>query len=668
MYLFKVSQISLSSVLLKIQFPCVVFVVLLFSLNTSAQFDVHEHIRLLNDGKNDSIKTEAGFQLASYYSVRDLDSLFYYIEAYKPLLKQDSKEYVSVLKGLSIYYRRKEKFELFETYIDSAIQMALKIDDLEAYIDVSNSKIRRRLVIEDYKSAVELIVENLEISKQLLAGEHSDQLLLDYTKLMEYKARIESKSGQYKKALHTHKEVFDIVIKLGDSIRICESKLNIAKGYYKLENYDAALPLFIACRKYINDNKIEIYFGIPESMLLQIYIKQNKLDKAKEVYEDLKLIDKNVDGYRAYTNGYMDLMLGNYDIAVGNYNLAIKRCHAGLDKMNLDNYAANQEEACECLKTAYIGIKDYEKALFYVKELIKISEASVIFDSQLILNIQEVRSNTSDEQHKTMLANSLLKQKQAFTLEKQNILIKDRSQLTIFLNIFIFLLLGLISVVFLLNQKAQKQKKLISKKMNDKQVLLKEIHHRVKNNFQVIQSLLNLHANQLNDPLLSEPLLEARNRIRSMAMVHENLYGTTSLGEIEMAGYFSSLIDSICEGFDRKKIKSKVQTNDLIVTIDEAVPLGLILNELITNSVKYSANEDGDIFFEIKFEHINEDVYSLYYHDIGPGIPEEIDLENLNSLGLELVQILIKQLNGEVIITNESGFTLRTEFLIKRKN
>ena len=199
--------------------------------------------------------------------------------------------------------------------------------------------------------------------------------------------------------------------------------------------------------------------------------------------------------------------------------------------------------------------------------------------------------------------------------------------------------------------------------LEEKEVLLREIHHRVKNNMQIISSLLNLQSRHLNDEKTVNVLKESRNRVRSMAMVHEELYRSHDLSKIDFADYIQRLLSGLFSsyGVDYDFIKSEINVEDILLTIDIAVPCGLVINELISNSLKHAFVQGQKGKISLKF-HSDCEKYILTVADDGIGIPENIDLENTKTLGLQLVNTLVKQLSGNITIYKDTGTLFKIVF------
>jgi two-component sensor histidine kinase len=199
-----------------------------------------------------------------------------------------------------------------------------------------------------------------------------------------------------------------------------------------------------------------------------------------------------------------------------------------------------------------------------------------------------------------------------------------------------------------------------------KDATIREIHHRVKNNLQVISGLLELQKEDVSDEIVKAALSEGQNRVRSVALIHHNLYQHESLSSLSFKSFLPELVKNISDVYSSKKqtIEVEILGNDIILDIDTVVSLGLILNELITNAYKYaiSAEKKPKVTFQIAEQTVGN--FSMIYQDNGPGIPKGIDFENSSSLGLRLIKGLIEQLSGTVKYNYNNG----AEFIFYFKN
>lgn len=203
----------------------------------------------------------------------------------------------------------------------------------------------------------------------------------------------------------------------------------------------------------------------------------------------------------------------------------------------------------------------------------------------------------------------------------------------------------------------------INKSLKEKDVLLKEIHHRVKNNLQIVSSLLSLQSRYMNEPGSVEIFKESQSRIKSMALIHEKLYQTGDLTRIDLAEYVNELVSDLFRSYNVNPhlVKYRMKSNSILLDINTAIPCGLIINELVTNSIKhaFSDNASGEIFIEIKCD---ADDFILKVQDNGIGFPKELDLNNIKTLGLQLVTNLTNQLEGEIELIKEGGTCFQIKF------
>jgi two-component sensor histidine kinase len=203
----------------------------------------------------------------------------------------------------------------------------------------------------------------------------------------------------------------------------------------------------------------------------------------------------------------------------------------------------------------------------------------------------------------------------------------------------------------------------IKASLKEKEMLLKEIHHRVKNNLQVISSLLYLQSQNIVDKPLLEMFLDSRNRVRSMALVHERLYQSRDLARVDFAEYIRNLVSYLFRSYEvhSNVIKQKINIADVSLGIDAAVPCGLILNELVSNSLKH-AFPDGRVG-EIRIGLSSDNgKFTLMVSDNGVGFPKDLDLRNTQSLGLQLVNTLVEQLEGTIELDRSGGTAFEITF------
>lgn len=205
----------------------------------------------------------------------------------------------------------------------------------------------------------------------------------------------------------------------------------------------------------------------------------------------------------------------------------------------------------------------------------------------------------------------------------------------------------------------------VKSSLNEKEVLIKEIHHRVKNNLQIISSLLNLQAEKIKDADARGKFTESIGRINSMAIIHELLYRSKNLSTIEIRDYLNELVSFISRTYSLRssvKVDLKFDINKESIDINKAIPCGIIINELLSNAFKYAfpSAKKGKIIIE--FTRTGKRHYKLKVSDNGIGMSPQINLSNPNTLGLQLIYSLVEQLDGKIKVTSKKGTTFTIVF------
>lgn len=209
----------------------------------------------------------------------------------------------------------------------------------------------------------------------------------------------------------------------------------------------------------------------------------------------------------------------------------------------------------------------------------------------------------------------------------------------------------------------KKSEEMLKHSLFEKEVLLKEIHHRVKNNLQIVTSLLKLQSAYITDKKSKELFKESQNRVQSMALIHQRLYQSKNIGSINISEYSKTLITQIMQSFgvDFSKIIVQVKAENIFMTIDNAIPCGLIINELATNSLKHAFPDNRGGNISLKIVYIDND-YEIDFSDNGIGISKEFDIGKTSSFGLKLVKTLVDQVKGSIQIISENGTKFRIKF------
>jgi two-component sensor histidine kinase len=200
--------------------------------------------------------------------------------------------------------------------------------------------------------------------------------------------------------------------------------------------------------------------------------------------------------------------------------------------------------------------------------------------------------------------------------------------------------------------------------LKDREVLLQEVHHRVKNNLQVISSLINMQARKLDPGASRDALRECQTRVQAIALIHERLYQSKDYSRVPLSEYVRSLAASVfnASGIAQGEIKLEFAIGDLSLTVDKAIPCGLLLNELITNALKHAFCDGRSGVVRVELERLDEALVRLAVVDDGMGLPGSFQGADSRSLGMQLVSTLAEQLDGELRIERQGGTRFELRF------
>ncbi len=223
--------------------------------------------------------------------------------------------------------------------------------------------------------------------------------------------------------------------------------------------------------------------------------------------------------------------------------------------------------------------------------------------------------------------------------------------------------LGSIHIAHDITERKKMEEKL-RKTIEEKDTLMKEVHHRVKNNLMIISSLLSLQSRYIKDEDARNIFKDSQNRAKAMALIHEKLYQSNDLKNINFTEYVKNLSNDLYNTYvlDKKNIRLKLDVENVSLDVETSIPLGLILNELLTNALKHAFPDDrkGEILVELGSE--DNGKFRLVVKDNGIGFPEDLDYKNTSSLGMQLVISLTNQIEGELYLSRNNGTTFTVIF------
>ena len=403
-----------------------------------------------------------------------------------------------------------------------------------------------------------------------------------------------------------------------------------------------------------DENLSALYKALYTNTLAESTFYQNKFKEA------LKLHGQAADVFKE--NGYIQqygtiiLNMALCEVELGNYDKAIKLGQEGLKIMEDNDVVYFEKFAHEVLFRAYKDKGSYKQSLAHHEDFVYLKDS--ITNEEKLVQIADLEANHELSQKEKELA---LEKGQAELLQSRS---EAKSKVIWIIGIAASLLL--LSMVLLwralsknreANAVLSKQSETIRENLKEKEALLREVHHRVKNNLQVVSGMLQLQADKVDDPRVEAVMQEGQDRIKSMAMIHQKFYEGERLRDISFKDYLQELTDEIADsyGFSKDAIDLTIDKDAERFDIDTSIPLGIIVNELISNAYKHAFENSGDAQVDIQLKKVDEHKNSLTVKDTGVGLPEDFDLSKAQSMGLKLVRILVRQMQGSLEYFNDKG-------------
>lgn len=558
---------------------------------------------------------------------------------------KSQKDSIRALLDISEHYRLKTP----EKGLKTAKQALLLSNKAADTVLIIKSGYKLAMIQKEnslYSSALGTIINSINLATAI----NSDSLLADGNLVAGH---IHANMGSYNKANESYKQALNYFLSKNDSSGISYTYSGLGIIFYDRGENESALKYYLNAEKYWADGESSLKADLWNN-IGALYQAQRNFIKA-EAYYNKALRFYEIEQWWA-------------DISMVNYNLG----EMFIGKNELDNAIYHFNKSLDIGKRikspteemwAYYGLylaskqgNKFEKALQYHEHyrnlndsLEKAQNAKEVMELEALFNKEQQLKKIKNQQ--LTIANS----------EKNYIQEKNKNYIIVIVAAALASLLALF-IYFATdgkkrNKELTQQKNIINQSLQEKELLLKEIHHRVKNNLQVISSLLNLQKGVVENENTNYVIDETQNRIRAIALVHQKLYQTKHIGQINFSTYLKELVDQQKYMYQSPEVvvDCKVNTPDFLnIDLDIAVSLGLIVTELITNSFKYAfkANQENVLTVEL-YECSNQGKLSI--SDNGPGVPTDILSGKKESLGIDLVNVLTEQINGELSAKNNNG-------------
>lgn len=471
------------------------------------------------------------------------------------------------------------------------------------------------------------------------------------------------KQGKFEKALEYASSSEQIFKERG------LNDLDYSFTLYIIGVYHHALKDYEKAQKYLNESiKMSETYGFYNNLsdtyvdLTDLYIElknyESALDASVKSIKYAKLIKNDFLLTRAWSSlGRLQNLTGNHNEAIKNLGIAL---NTATDEFG-DEYWLQQIYGE--LADAYAKSHQYESAYHAFKVYDQLKDS--IFTEEADRRVAQLQT-----EHEVA-------QKESTILQQQQELQQRKKVQLLTIGMVILLLLILFGLyrnyiynkrtsekLSRLNTNLEQKNKELDIKNQENVILLKEIHHRVKNNLQVLSSLLSLQSDYIADPAALDAVIEGRNRVQSMGLLHQKLYMGDHLSAVNVREYIQDLINHLGETFGvNRKINFELDIRVEQFDIDTAIPLGLIINELVTNSLKYAFpdQKNGKITIQLWLEKPTQ-LLVLKVADNGVGLQENHEHSNATNFGTDLIKVLSKKLKGSITHSNENGYSTIIQF------
>lgn len=423
----------------------------------------------------------------------------------------------------------------------------------------------------------------------------------------------------------------------------------VGNNYLELKQYQKALSYFkhsMAIGEHYGfyNNLSDVYIS-----LVDLYGYLKEFEKASEAslnaIKYAELLHNEFMLMRSWLSaGKLESLQGNHKGAIKNIKKSIVIATEDFG----DEYFLSQ--AYYMLSKAYETNEDYQNAYLALSEYDSLKDRIFTAEADQRTSLLKTEFDVANKENTILL--------QEAQIQKQ----RTRQAL-------VSIIAGLLLLLLLLSYKAIQNKfkvnRLLRKQNKEKEFLLKEVHHRVKNNLETVSSLLSLQTAQIQDPGIISAMEESQHRVHSMGMIHQKLYIGNNLATIEMKDYFTNLTDYIIDAFGAiDRIKADVVMNCIELNVDLAIPIGLIVNELVTNSLKYAFPGDKRGALQISLMEI-EDTLRLDVIDDGVGSDFKNEAQG-TGFGTQLVALLTKQLDGKMVLKTNHGTAVSIQFQLSK--
>lgn len=605
-----------------------------------------------DESQPDTIRLEAMMDFAwDGYLYSQPDSAYYFAQLHYDFAKRKGlkKQMGGAYNLMGVYFARRGDFDSALVYHSRNLAIGEELGDKRTMAIALNNM---AIVLESQglvDKAIEYFIRSLKANEEI--GNKGTAPLHNI-------ADIHFEQGDYDKALEFSFRCLSIEEEFGNSVAMTFSLFTIGDVYSMQGDTVNAMAYF--SRSLALSETIDYKRGIAGAVVRigEIYLNQGDFIKAKENLFRALRIEEEIESQQGIIGSLNSV--GVMYRELGDYQKAIEYSSRSLSGAQEVGVMLETMDAAKNLYEAYSATGRFKKA-FEMLQLYMATKDSVENEK----NLKEViRQGYRYDYEKQSLSDSIAFQQQkeldALTHEAQ--LDKAANQRDALLTILGLLLL-LIAIGFRGFRRKQKINALLERKNEEKTAMMKEIHHRVKNNLQVVNSLLRLQSYEIEDQKVVDMFEESQHRVLSMALLHEKMYRSDDIKHINIHDHFTLLIQDLVKSYAvGKEIKLDIEVGDVDIGIKTLVPLGLIINEIITNALKYAFEGRKGGSLKVHLNQLEDNKFELIIGDDGVGMDKAAGDDKSSTFGLELIQIFTKQLDGKMEQLDVPGMQFRFEF------
>ena len=620
-------------------------------------------LELYTSLENDNMIADAALKVGITYGVQSdyhqaLEYFLQSLEANKNI--GDRKRISDNLNNIGHCYKYLGDYEMALDYYNQSLAISEELKDTAGIAMMYN---HLGIIFDyqgNYKMALDYYFKSLRLNEHLGIINEIGALHGNIGIIYHY-------MGDYDLALEHQQKQLDLSVESQDHRGIAAAYYNLGNIYESQGNLDKAIEnykLGLETNETLGEKQgiANGYFNLGN-----VYSRQQEYDLAKDIHLKALRMSEEIGYKKGVARSCYSL--GHIYLLTGRHSQALKYLHKSLTLSEELGYPEISRPTAAELSEIYSERKDYRKAYEYHLMFKTLDDSLSNADNVKKITRMEMQYDFDQQQQEVEFRQAQERLANQAELKRQKIM-----RNSFIVGFGLVALLGFLifrgyiqkkrANTLLAEQKEEIQtmNDRLMESLDEKEVLLKEIHHRVKNNLQIISSLLNLQSHNIEDETVKNAVKEGQSRVKSMALIHQTLYQSDRLARIEFQEYLEQLVGFLGSSYKGKGITTTIKATGITLDIDIAIPLGLIINELVSNAFKYAfdGSDEGEITVSISTQ--DKAGYLLRVSDNGKGLPRDLDINKSESLGLKLVKILTRQIKGELNVKSEKGAIFTISF------